>query len=40
VFDRDAQSRTITVTYSPNGHRPAEAETDEVEVWNDDKVRW
>jgi hypothetical protein len=40
AFDRDAQSRTITVTYSPNGHSPAAAEVDEVEVWNDDKVRW
>jgi len=26
AFDRDAKSRTITVTYSPNGHTPAEAD--------------
>jgi hypothetical protein len=36
AFNRDAQSRTIKVTYSPNGHTPAEVDGDE--FGNDDKV--
>jgi hypothetical protein len=42
-FGRDgtkSRTRTIEMTYSPNGDIPADAEVDEVEVWNDDKVRW
>jgi hypothetical protein len=32
AFDRDAQSRTITVTYSPNGHSADESGIEDVEA--------